>query len=364
MNQEINELFPVEKNVPEAFAFSETIEQTEYLVNGEIKQWTKNFQDVYSPICFSHGTSVKPVRLGKYPLLDEAETMLALKSATDCYDNGRGAWPTMKVKDRVKCMDLFVSRMKLKRNEVVKLLMWEIGKSLEDCEKEFDRTVDYINDTCEELKKLDRESSRFTIQQGIIAQIRRGPLGVVLCMGPFNYPLNETFATLIPALIMGNAVIMKPPKKGVLLYRPLLSAFRDCFPNGAINFVYGEGKVTSGSLMKSGKIDVLAFIGSSNVATELKKLHPAPHKLRSALGLESKNPAIILPDSDLELTVKESVLGTLSFNGQRCTALKLLFVHSKIESEFLILFTNAIEKVNYGMPWEKGVLVTPLPDEG
>ena len=65
------------------------------------------------------------------------------------------------------------------------------------------------------------------VEEGIIAQIRRAPLGVVLCMGPFNYPLNETFTTLIPALIMGNTVIVKPPKLGVLLYGPLLKAFRD-----------------------------------------------------------------------------------------------------------------------------------------
>ena len=92
------------------------------------------------------------------------------------------------------------------------------------------------------LKNLDRVSSRFEIQQGIIAQIRRAPLGVALCMGPFNYPLNETFTTLIPALCMGNTVIFKPPKLGVLLHMPLLEAFRDSFPAGVVNTVYGDGQ--------------------------------------------------------------------------------------------------------------------------
>lgn len=360
---DLKNLFPKENEIPKEYDFSESIEQVEYLVNGKIQTWDKAFQDVYSPVCIASEKGAKPKRLGKYPLLTEKETMEALDAATKCFDNGRGLWPTMSVKDRLKCMELFVARMKLKREDVVKILMWEIGKSLEDSQKEFDRTVEYINDTIEEVKKLDRESSRFQMHQGIIAQIRRGPLGVVLCMGPFNYPLNETFSTLIPALIMGNAVILKPPRKGVLLYRPLLSAFRDCFPAGVINIVYGEGNVTSGTLMKSGKIDVLAFIGSSGVATELKKLHPYPHRLRSVLGLESKNPAIILPDADLELTVKECVLGALSFNGQRCTALKVIFVHSKIKDAFLKSFSEAVDKINYGMPWNKGVQVTPLPDE-
>ena len=116
--------------------------------------------------------------------------------------------------------------MQAVRDEVVRLLMWEIGKTLPDAAKEFDRTVEYIRDTIEALKDLDRTSSRFAVEQGFVAQIRRSPLGVVLCMGPFNYPLNETFTTLIPALIMGNTVIFKPPKYGVLLHAPLLRGVR------------------------------------------------------------------------------------------------------------------------------------------
>ena len=115
----------------------------------------------------------------------------------------------MRVEDRIACVRKFVLMMTEERENIVNLLMWEIGKTRKDSEKEFDRTVSYINETIEALKKLDRDSSRFTISQKIIAQIRRAPLGVVLCMGPFNYPLNETFTTLIPALIMGNTIIFK-----------------------------------------------------------------------------------------------------------------------------------------------------------
>ena len=103
----------------------------------------------------------------------------------------------------------------------------------------------------EALKDLDRISSRFTIEQGIVAQIRRAPLGVVLCMGPFNYPLNETFTTLIPALIMGNTVVVKPPKLGVLLYAPLLKAFQKAFPKGVVNTVYGRGQTVITPIMTS-----------------------------------------------------------------------------------------------------------------
>ena len=78
--------------------------------------------------------------------------------------------------------------------------------------------------------------------------IRRGPLGVVLCLGPYNYPLNETFALLIPALIMGNTAVFKPAKHGVLLLSPLMEAFQNSFPEGVVNVIYGRGRVFSNAL--------------------------------------------------------------------------------------------------------------------
>jgi glyceraldehyde-3-phosphate dehydrogenase (NADP+) len=240
--------------------------------------------------------------------------------------------------------------------------MFEIGKNLNDSEAEFDRTVEYIEDTIEAVKSLDRDTAKIELHQGIYAQVRRGPLGVVLCMGPYNYPLNETFATLIPALIMGNTVIFRPAKFGILLIHPLLQAFRDCFPKGVINVIYGEGKNTAGTLMETGKIDVLAFIGSSRVANILKKQHPHSNRLRSVLGLDAKNPAIILPDADLTIAVNECVNGSLAFNGQRCTALKLIFVHRSLIDDFLKQFCAKVDALKLGMPWEKDAYITPLPE--
>jgi glyceraldehyde-3-phosphate dehydrogenase (NADP+) len=357
-------LFPSFEEIPVRFGMREPAAQTEFLVDGEIREWRGPMQEVSSPVCVTGSAGSEPVLLGSYPLLNAETAMEALTAAVRAYDSGRGAWPTMSVTERIRHVEEFVFRMKAKREEVVRLLMWEIGKSLRDSEKEFDRTVDYIRDSIDALKDLDRSSSRFVINEGIIGQIRRGPLGVVLCMGPFNYPLNETFTTLIPALLMGNTVVFKPPKLGVLLHRPLLEAFAEAFPPGVVNTVYGEGQEVIGPMMKSGMVDVLAFIGTSKVADKLKSLHPKPHHLRSILGLEAKNPAIVLPHADLDLTVRESVKGALSYNGQRCTALKILFVHSSIVESFLDKFCKAVNGLNHGMPWEEEVDITPLPESG
>jgi glyceraldehyde-3-phosphate dehydrogenase (NADP+) len=355
-------LFASENAIPEQYRIPAPIEQRHYLCDGEIREWNGPRQEVLSPVCVSTPDAIVQKTIGSYPLLEEKHSLEALNAACMAYDHGRASWPTMSVEDRIQHVEAFAYRMKEKRDEVVRLLMWEIGKTLPDAEKEFDRTVDYIGDTIDALKDLDRASSRFAIEQGVIAQIRRAPLGVVLCMGPFNYPLNETFTTLIPALIMGNTVIFKPPKLGVLLHQPLLEAFRDSFPKGVVNTVYGEGQKVVAPLMKSGRIDVLAFIGSSRVADILKQQHPKPHRLRCVLGLEAKNAGIVLKDADLDHTVKECILGALSYNGQRCTALKILFVHRDIMDDFLLRFVGAVGKLKGGMPWEAGVSITPLPE--
>ncbi|RZW40550.1 MAG: NADP-dependent glyceraldehyde-3-phosphate dehydrogenase, partial [Flavobacteriaceae bacterium] len=347
--------------IPNQYKITSLLHQKSYLVSGELKAWKGDTSEVYSTI--SSTDNYKPTLLGTVPDLGENEANEALTSALNAYDKGQGLWPTMKVEARIKCMEKFVKQMKTKREEVVKLLMWEIGKNLPDSEKEFDRTVDYIYDTIEAYKQIDRDSAKFEKNDGVYAHIRRGPLGVVLCLGPYNYPLNETFTLLIPALIMGNTVIFKPAKLGVLLISPLLEAFQSSFPKGVVNVIYGRGRVLATPIMQSGKIDVLALIGNSKSANALQSQHPKGNRLRMVLGLEAKNPAIVLPDADLDLTVNECIAGTLSFNGQRCTALKVLYVHESIVDEFNKRFSAKVDALKFANPWEDGAKLTPLPEE-
>ncbi|WP_085679793.1 MULTISPECIES: NADP-dependent glyceraldehyde-3-phosphate dehydrogenase [unclassified Pseudomonas] len=364
MDHLLDSLFPAAGDIPENWRLGNPLEQRDYLVNGELRRWDGPLATVRSPVWLKEADGERQVVLGSAPLLDADTALTALDAAVNAYDKGRGAWPNMRVAERIQHVERFLARMREQRTAVVKLLMWEIGKNLKDSEKEFDRTCDYIVDTINALKDLDRRSSRFELEQGTLGQIRRAPLGVALCMGPYNYPLNETFTTLIPALIMGNTVVFKPAKFGVLLIRPLLEAFRDSFPPGVINVIYGRGRETVSALMASGKVDVFAFIGTHKAASDLKKLHPRPHRLRAALGLDAKNPGIVLPQVDLDNAVEEAVTGALSFNGQRCTALKILFVHEDVIEPFLDKFQRKLAALKPGMPWEPGVALTPLPEQG
>ena len=348
------------KSIPKEFQLNKIINHTEYLINGKINQWDGKQSSVFSTLLCDISEK-EPQLIGKTPEMSGDFALKALEAAHNAFDYGQGEWPTMKVYERIRCMENFVEKMLSKREEIVKLLMWEIGKNLNDSRKEFDRTVEYINDTIEEYKVIDRKGATFQNKSGVRALIRRGPLGVVLCLGPYNYPLNETFALLIPAIIMGNTTIFKPAKHGVLLIAPLLEAFQESFPPGVVNIVFGRGREIATPIMKTGKIDVLALIGHSSSAISLQDLHPQKNRLRLVLGLEAKNPGIILKDADIDLTVKECISGTLSFNGQRCTALKILYVHEDIKYKFLDKFSKAVDELKLGLPWDN-TLLTPLPE--
>ena len=350
----------MKNTIPKKYKIDEPIDANQYLIDGELKTWQGKMAEVNSTI--SSTKDYQPTYLGSVPELEEAQAQDSLNAALKAYDQGKGSWPTMRVSERIDCMEKFIKKMETKRDIVVKLIMWEIGKNLPDAKKEFDRTVKYVYDTIEDYKELDRNAAKFQKHDGVYAHIRRGPLGVVLCLGPYNYPLNETFALLIPALIMGNTTIFKPAKFGVLLITPLLEAFQSCFPKGVVNVIFGRGRVLASPIMKTGKIDVLALIGNSKSANALIDQHPKSNRLRLVLGLEAKNPAIVLPHADLDLAVKECISGSLSFNGQRCTALKIIYVHEEVKKEFLEKYTKAVDGQKFGNPWDEGAFLTPLPE--
>ena len=141
-----------------------------------------------------------------------------------------------------------------------------------------------------------------------------------------------------------------------------MEAFSKALPPGVINFVSGSGRKTMPPIMRTGDIDILAFIGGSNTADLLIKEHPAPHRLKIFLQLEGKNLGIIYPDADLEVATEQIVIGATSYNGQRCTAIKLVMVHESIAEQFMEHLVNKVSALKVGLPWTEGVSITPLPE--
>ncbi len=183
---------------------------------------------------------------------------------------------------------------------------------------------------------------------------------IVLASGPFNYPLNECYTTFIPALIVGNAVILRIPRNGAAPHFPTFPLFKKHFPPGAINILSGSGREIMTPLMQDGRIDFLAFIGKSSSANALVKYHPGAHRLHLTLQMDAKDCAIVLKDADIEYAASQCVTGAFSFNGQRCTAVKMVWVHANIAQKFVQRICQLVDDLKVGMPWDEGVQITPV----
>ena len=362
MRNVLETVFPLQEDIPAAYQWTGPLHQHEYLLNGSLKTWLGPFSPVFSPVHLRSGTDVRPVELGSYPLFSETQALEALQGAVDAYQGGQGHWPRLSVAERISHVEEFTQRLQDRRAELVQLLLWEIAMPLVEAAREFDRTVAYIQATIAELKAAERIEARPFLAEQYVAQIRRVPMGVTLCMGPFNYPFSETFRLLIPALLMGNTVLFKPSRHGTLVFQPLLAAFQAAFPPGVVNTLYGQGSDIIPALMRSGQVNVLALVGASHLAARLKNLHPNVNRLRAVLSLDSKNAGIVLSDAHLTTAVEECLAGAFRFNGQRGPALKILFVHRSIVTQFIHRLSERLNQAKIGMPWEANVVFTPLTE--
>jgi glyceraldehyde-3-phosphate dehydrogenase (NADP+) len=359
----LEQAFPAADAVPRSWRHQPDDTGLTLLIAGRVSRWEGPSGAIRSAVCVRDASSrLTQVELGPAALASAVEGLEAVEAAARAWGGGRGEWPRSSVEERIACVEGFATRVRPLRETVARALMWEIGKPYRDCLTEFDRTLEYIADTVATLRDLERKSGPPVVAGGFAARVRRAPLGVALCMGPYNYAVNEVFTTVIPALIMGNPVVMKTPRYGVLSNALLVPALAESFPPGVVNVLTGSGPTVVGPIMESGLVDVLALIGSARTAGILERQHPKPYRLRSVLGMGAKNPAIVLADADLEAAASEIVRGALTFNGQRCTAIKHVLVARPVADALVELLAAGIDALPVGMPWEEGVTITPLPD--
>lgn len=351
---------PEWNDIPHQSRFT-PLELGTYLAGG-LREWTEHHTEVVSPIPVREIDDISYVRLGSQPELGPAQAEEALHAALQAFDRGDGAWPALSLEQRAQHVRGFVEAVRPLRERIARHIMWEVGKVYDEALNEFDRTLEYTLETIDAALDLDRRERRDTSLQQVVGRVDLLPIGIALCVGPYNYPFYETLTNAIPALLMGNSVIIKAPDHGGLLYAHLLPLFAEHFPAGTVGLLHGDGETLLPTLMESGQIDILAFIGTSAVADALIAAHPRPHRLHLVLGLEAKNAAIVLPDAPMDITVEECVKGALAFNGQRCAAIKMILVHTDIADAFIEKLRDALEGIEPGMPWED-VRLTPVSSD-
>lgn len=221
-------------------------------IDGKISKFHGDISPVTSPI-IDEKTHERTI-IGNMAQMTKQDTIKVIESSTKAWNSGLGEWPQMSPNERIQAIENVIISLKEKRSEIIHLLMWEICKSLRDATTEFDRTIEFMEGTIDAYRNMNSGNTWKSIN-GFYAIIRRAAIGIMLCLGPYNYPFNETYATLIPALLMGNVVILKLPTVGGLAHILTMDAFAKHLPRGVVNFVSGSGRVTVGPMMKTGTID-------------------------------------------------------------------------------------------------------------
>lgn len=248
--------------------------------------------------------------------------------------------------------------------EIAEVLMVEIAKDKKSAMSEVKRTADFIRftaDTAENIKGESLPGDSFPgFKNDKISIVTREPLGVVLAISPFNYPVNLAASKIAPALMAGNTVVFKPATQGSISGLYLAKAFDEAgVPSGVINTITGRGSEIGDYVVTHPKIDFVNFTGSSEVGKRISRITEMKPLL---MELGGKDAAIVLEDADLDLAAKNIVAGAFSYSGQRCTAVKRVLVLESIADELVDKIKKEMEALTIGNPLEEQCTIVPLID--
>ncbi len=270
-------------------------------------------------------------------------------------------WAKLPINQRAAILRKAADILAQEADDLGLMLEKEISKDKASSRNEVLRTAELIRYTADEGEHLRGIAAGSDVFPGMpndrIAIITREPLGVVLAISPFNYPVNLAASKIAPALIAGNSVVMKPATAGVICTLYLADAFvRAGIPAGVLNVVTGKGSVIGDYLVEHPAVDFINFTGSTLVGQGIaKKAGMVP----LLLELGGKDAAIVLSDADLDKAAKEIVNGAYSYSGQRCTAIKRVLVEDKVADKLIAKIKPLVEKLKVGTP-ESGAFITPL----
>ncbi len=322
------------------------------LYNGEwVESSTSNLISIHSPIDNS--------LVGKVQAMSEEEVDKAIKGARDA----QKMWADMPLNQRAEIMYKAAEILAEQEETIANIMVREIAKDYKSAVSEVRRTVDFIKFTADASKHIQGETSSGDLFPGYnkqkISFVSRVPLGTVLAISPFNYPVNLSASKVAPGLVSGNSVILKPPTQGAISALYLAEAFNAAgLPKGVLQTVTGRGSVIGDYIVSHEGIDFINFTGSTAVGRHIADISTMKPLL---LELGGKDPAIVLSDADLDETSSDIVSGAFSYSGQRCTAVKRILVMEDVADELIAKIKPKIAEIKTGSPENKAdVTVIPL----
>lgn len=295
--------------------------------------------------------------LGYVPSMTAEQCDAAITSCA----RAKAAWAHLPVHERAAILIRAANLLDERADAIGEMMMKEIAKRRSSAIDEVKRTAELIRYTAEEGKRIFGQALQGDSFPGFnknkLSIVTRVPLGVILAISPFNYPVNLAAAKIAPGLVTGNTVVFKPASKGVISALMMVRAFHDAgLPAGVLNTVTGAGSEIGDRLVQHPDISMLSFTGSSDTGRHIAQ---QAGMIPLIMELGGKDAAIILPDADLQLAAKEIVAGAFSYSGQRCTAVKRILVHESIADELLLRMIPLIHKLKVGQPKDNAD-ITPL----
>lgn len=309
------------------------------------KEWAESTSGkavaVHSPIDDSVVGNLQVVSIGEIDAVMEAAKA------------GQAKWEATPLNQRVKIMHLAADWIRHFEEYLTTLLAREIGKTTGEAKSEIVRTadlIDYYADEAQSMRGETLDSDNFPgYDKGRIGLIERVAWGTVLAIAPFNYPVNLSASKIAPALLMGNAVVFKPPTQGGVSALHLAQVFiKSGIPEGVLTAVTGTGNDIGDYLVSHPGVDCITFTGSSDTGEAIAKKAGMKPLVFECGG---NNPAVVLPDADMNLTAREIVKGAFSYAGQRCTAIKyVLGMPDTLATLTTVLSKQLPELVHMGDP--------------
>jgi glyceraldehyde-3-phosphate dehydrogenase [NAD(P)+] len=296
--------------------------------------------------------------IGTVPSASEAE---AERAANSSYAN-RNAIRTIPAVEKIEIFQKARQLLLQNMASFSSILTLEAGKPKSNAEGEVKSTAERLKLTPEEYGKIRGEHipgdwSEETV--GTSADVLREPMGVVLAIAPFNYPLYITSTKVIPALLAGNSVVVKTSSKDPLSFLMFARVLELAgIPAGSLNVVTCRGRIGE-YLAAHEKISMLTFTGSTEIGKALARV--AGLKMIH-LELGGKGCAIVLGDADLQLAAAETVRGSLSYSGQRCDAVSRVLVEQSVAETFVKEVLREVESYKFGDPTDPSVKIGPLID--
>ena len=280
-------------------------------------------------------------QLGIATSSSEKQINLAFKSARE----SQKKWESLSINKKEAFLLNLASELDKQADYLANIMVDEIGKNITDSKNEIFRSSKLIRDILKEYPKMNKEKIKLKNSNKEVV-IYRKALGVVLAITPFNYPVNILIAKIIPALITGNSIVLKPATNGSLISFAITKIIHKIgIPAGVFNLILGKGKDIGKFLYSNKEVNAITFTGGVRVGKEISSCASMSIQV---LELGGKDVSIIRKDADLELAAKQIVKGALSFSGQRCTAIKRVFVFKENKKELIEKVISLVLKLKVG----------------